>query len=121
MYFKVKISTSAKKFLSKLDGKYKKKINNFINFLSETPIPRNNKHILDRMGSSMLCEYGVDELRFYYTIENQFVVIENIEYKGIIELISGHSDHKSGNKQNFPNQRKYIARLRKWFKNIFVK
>ena len=119
MFFKVKISSSAKKFISKLDGNYKKKIDKFINILEESPIPRQNKHILDRTGSSMLCEYSIDELRFYYTIENQFVVIEDIEYKGIVEVLEGYSNHKSGNKQNNPNQRRDISRLKKWFQNLF--
>lgn len=119
MYFKVKISSSAKKFISKLDGKYKSKIDKFITQLSKEPIPRKNNHILDRTGSSMLCEYSIDELRFYYTIENQFVVIEDIEYKGIVEVLEGHSNHKSGSKKNFSNQRKDISRLKKWFKKLF--
>jgi mRNA-degrading endonuclease RelE of RelBE toxin-antitoxin system len=119
MFFKVKVSISAKKFISKLDGSYKKKIDKFIKSLSESPIPRQNKHILDRTGSSMLCEFSVDELRFYYTIENQFVIIEDIEYKGIVEVLEGHSSHKSGNKKNFPNQRRDISKLKKWFQNLF--
>lgn len=119
MYFKVKISSSAKKFISKLDGKYKLKINKFIKQLSSEPIPRKNNHILDRTGSSMLCEYSIEELRFYYTIENQFVVIEDIEYKGVVEVLEGHSNHKSGSKKTWSNQRKDITRLRKWFKNLF--
>ena len=119
MNFKVKISSSARKFISKLDGKYKQKIKKFIEFLEKSPIPKKNKHILDISGSSMLCEYSIDKLRFYYTIENQFVVIEDIEYKGIFEILEGHSNHKSGNRKNFPNQRKDIAKLKKWFRNFF--
>jgi hypothetical protein len=84
-----------------------------------SPIPRKNQHILDRAGSSLLCEYSIEELRFYYTIENQFVVIENIEYKGIVEVLEGHANHKSGNKKNWPNQRKVINKLSKWFSKVF--
>jgi len=119
MSYKVKISNSAQKFISKLDGRYKVKVSKFIEKLKRDPLPRNNKHILDTSGSSMLCEFSLEKLRFYYTIENQFIVIENIEYQGFVEVLEGHSNHKSGNKKNYPNQRNTIKRLVKWFKNIF--
>ena len=119
MFYKVKISTSAKKFIKKLDNSYKKKISKMIDDLSSAPVPRKNKHILDRTGASLLCEYPIEELRFYYTIENQFVVIEDIEYSGIVDIIEGHSNHKSGNKKNNPNQRRDISKLKLWFSRLF--
>jgi hypothetical protein len=67
----------------------------------------------------MLCEGAVDKLRFYYTIENKFIVIEDIKYRGSVEILEGHSNHKSGNRKNWSNQRKDILRLKKWFLNLF--
>jgi len=121
MYFKIKVSNSAEKFISKLDGTFKKKVVKFIESLENNPVPRNKKHILDMTGNSFLCEYVIDELRFYYTIENQFVVIEEIEYCGKVEILKGYSNHKSGNSQNFPNQRKDIKNLKRDFVNKFKK
>lgn len=82
-------------------------------------MPRKKKHILEMTGNSLLCEYPIDELRFYYTIENQFVVIENIEYGGKVEVLKGYSNHKSGDKKNNPNQRRDIKRLKKDFRDKF--
>ena len=114
MYYKVELSTSTKKFIKKLDGSYKEKVIKFLEYLEKRPIPLKKKHILELAGSSMLCEYPLDKLRFYYTIENQFVVIENIKYSGLVEVLKGYSNHKSGNK-NYPNQQKDIKQLKKDF------
>lgn len=119
--YDVEISDSARKFIKKLDGSMKKRVKKFIDSLEEKPIPKDKSHILEQNGPSMLCEGAVDKLRFYYTIEDKFVVVENIKYRGSVEVISGHSDHKSGNPQNYPNQRKYIAKLKDWFNKIFLK
>lgn len=119
MVYKVKISNSAEKFISKLDGSYKKKIVNFIEYLENNPVPKNKKHILDVSGNSFLCEYSLDKLRFYYTIENLFIVIEDIEYDGEIEVLKGFSNHKSGNK-NYPNQKRDIKSLLKKLKEKII-
>ena len=115
MFYKVKFSKSAEKFISKLDGSIKQRIPKMIDFLENSPVPNNKKHILDTSRSSFLCEYPLEELRFYYTIENQFVVIEDIEYLGKVEILEGHSNHKSGNSKNYPNQQKTIKSLKKKF------
>jgi len=119
MYFKVKISTSAEKFISKVDGSLKSQIVIFIDFLESDPVPKKKKHILDTTSNCFLCEYPIDKLRFYYTIENQFVVIEDIEYDGKVEVLKGYSNHKSGDSQNYPNQRRDIAKLKKEFKDKY--
>ena len=115
MFYKVKFSKSSEKFISKLDGSIKQRIPKMITFLENSPVPKNKKHILDTSGSSFLCEYPLEELRFYYTIENQFVVIEDIEYLGKVEILEGHSNHKSGDSKNYSNQQKTIKSLKKKF------
>jgi hypothetical protein len=85
--------------------------------------------VIDVSGNVRLCEGSVDKLRFYYTIENEFVVIEEIiddelidvEYEGIVNITKATKNHKSGNKQNNPNQRRDIAGLKKEFKTKFEK
>ena len=117
MFYRVKFSKSAEKFISKIDGSLKERIPKMITFLENTPVPNNKKHILDTSGSSFLCEYPLEELRFYYTIENQFVVIEDVEYLGVVDILEGHSNHKSGSSKNFSNQQKKIKDLKKKFNN----
>ena len=62
----------------------------------------------------MLCELSVEKLRVYYTIENQFVVIEEIEYAGVVTILDGKHNHKSGDK-HYPNQQKDIKKMKKDF------
>ena len=114
MFYKIKLEKKASQFISKLDVQEKERVKTAIDNLKESPFPRNKKHILSLNGSSMLCELAVSKLRIYYTIENQFVVVENIEYKGIITILEGKRNHKSGNKKN-PNQQKDIQKLKKKF------
>lgn len=102
-----------------MDGSLKEKVVKFIDTLENNPIPKKKKHILDLAGNCFLCEYPLNELRFYYTVENQFVVIENIEYDGVVEVLDGYSNHKSGNSKNYSNQRKDIFKLKKNFKSKF--
>ena len=117
--YKIKYEKKAKKFLKNLDFSIKSRIDNELEKLKYKPFPRNKKHILDSSQISILCELSVDNLRIYYTIEDGFIVIEEVEYEGIVTLIEGQNSHKSGNKQNYPNQRRDISRLKKWFQNIF--
>ena len=117
--YSVEVSDSAKKFIKSIDGSLIKRVKKFISNLETNPIPSDKKHILETHGPSMLCESSVDKLRFYYTIEDKFIVIEDIKYRGSVEIVEGYSNHKSGNKQNFPNQRRDINKLRKWFQNLF--
>lgn len=123
--FKVKLSESVEKFITKLDGSIKIRVKYYIDSLEENPYPRTGRHVLDTSGNVRLCEGSVDKLRFYYTIENQFVVIEEIiddelvkvEYEGKVEVIKASNNHKSGNKQNNPNQRRDIKNLKIKFKD----
>ena len=125
--FKVKLSESVEKFIDNLDGSIKVRVRSYIDSLEVDPNPRSGKHIIDISGNVRLCEGSVDKLRFYYTIENEFVVIEeiiddeltNVEYEGIVKVTKAAKNHKSGNKQNNPNQRRDIAKLKKEFKTKF--
>jgi mRNA-degrading endonuclease RelE of RelBE toxin-antitoxin system len=127
--FKIKYEDKAKKFIKKLDFSIKQRVIEKIKSLELDPFPRQKKHILETAGSSILCELPIDKLRIYYTVEDRFIVIEEIEYgkiiekeyKGLVKILEGKSNHKSGNKENYPNQRKDINRLKKWFSNIFKK
>ena len=119
--YDVEVSDSAKKFIKNVDGSLIKRVDKFISSLETKPIPKDKKHILETHGPSMLCEGSVDKLRFYYTIEDKFVVIEDVKYRDYVEVIEYHSNHKSGNKKNFPNQRRDISRLKDWFGILFRK
>ena len=127
--YKIRYEKKAEKFIKNLDFSIKIRIIKGIKSLEIDPFPRDKKHILETVGSSLLCELAVDKLRIYYTVEDRFIVIEeirsgkniDIQYKGIVNVLEGKSSHKSGNKNNFPNQRRDICRLKKWFYNIFRK
>lgn len=117
--YKIKYEDKAKKFIKKLDFSIKQRVIEKIKSLELDPFPRQKNHILETIGSSLLCELPIDKLRVYYTVEDRFIVIEEIEYMGIIKILEGQNSHKSGNKKNFPNQRRDIGRLKKWFQNFF--
>jgi len=117
--YKIKYEDNARKFIKKLDFSVKTRVIEKIKKLELDPFPRQKKHILETVGSSLLCELSIDKLRIYYTVEDRFIVIEDIEYGGIVTLIEGKNSHKSGNKQNNPNQRRDISKLKKWFQNLF--
>lgn len=114
MYYKIKLEKKASKFIRKLDSQQKQLVTTSIDTLAESPFPKNKRHILELAGNSMLCELPVGTIRIYYTIENQFVVIEDIEYTGVVNILDGKLNHKSGSK-NFPNQQRDIKKLKKKF------
>ena len=119
--FKIKYEKKAEKFIKNLDLKIKVRIIDAIKKLEIDPFPRAKNHILETAGSSLLCELAVDKVRIYYTVEDRFIVIEEIEYAGIVKILEGQNSHKSGNKKNWSNQRRDIKRLSNWFKNLFRK
>ena len=112
--YRLKIEKRVIKFLKKLDFSIRKDIDKKIRVLEEDPFPRDKKHILASSGASLLCELSHQKWRIYYTIENCFVVIEDIEYDGTVSIIEGYNNHKSG--KGYPNQRKDIQRLKKNFR-----
>ena len=90
----------------------------FIERLEDYPVPKKKKHILELAGNCMLCEQEIDKFRIYYTIENQFVVIEKVEYDGTVNVLKGFSNHKSGHKK-YPNQQRDIKKMKKDFKKKY--
>jgi len=117
--FKIKYEKKAIKFIKKLDFSVKVLLDKELKKLEFDPFPRSKKHILETVGSSLLCELVVDKWRIYYTVEDRYIVIEEVEYEGVVKVVKGYSNHKSGNKQNNPNQRKDIGILKRWFINTF--
>lgn len=111
--YKLKIEKRAAKFLEKVDASARRDIDRKIEALAENPFPQNKKHILASSGASLLCELSYKKWRLYYTIENCFVVIEDIEYDGTVSILEGHGNHKSGT--GYHNQRNNIGKLKKGF------
>ena len=104
------------KFLSKLNNKIQERCIKEINKLAITPIPKRKEHVLDIKNHKMLCELAVDKIRFYYQIEQEKITIDKVEYLGKVIVEHGKNNHKSGNKQNNPNQQ-FINWIKKLFKN----
>jgi mRNA-degrading endonuclease RelE of RelBE toxin-antitoxin system len=116
--WKVIVEKKVIKFLEKLKNKeINKRFNKIVNErLKKTPYPKDKKYILNIKGDSYLCELVIDKFRFYYEIKQEIIVINEIEYLGKVRVLEGHTNQKSGNKQNYPNQRRTIQRLKKWFR-----
>ncbi len=104
------------KFLNKLDNKIQTRCIKELYKLAIKPIPSDKKHVLDIKNHKILCEIGVDKIRFYYQIHQERVIIDKVEYIGKVIVEHGKSNHKSGN-SNYPNQQKFI----KWIKKLFRK
>ena len=113
--YHIQIEKKVQKFLKKLDKKIRDCSVQAIENLGTRPIPKNKKHILATKGDAMLCELGVDKIRFYYEIKYGIIFIEEVEYLGRVRVLEGKRNHKSGNK-SFPNQKKFILTLLSWFK-----
>ena len=64
----------------------------------------------------MFCEFSFKTIRIYYIITNKEIIIEKIKYLGTVDIIDLKNNHKSGNKQNNPNQQKYLNKEKKKFK-----
>ena len=116
--FKVSVEDKVIKFLKKLNNK--EITQRFDKIVDETfkinPFPKDKKHILDiNSQGNYLCELSIDKFRFYYEIITGVVIINEIEYLGKVEILEGHSNHKSGNSKNYPNQQKTIKSLKKKF------
>lgn len=102
--YRLKIEKRAVRFLEKLDISVRREIDKKIKSLEENPYPSNKNHILASSGASLLCEMSYRKWRLYYTVENCFVVIEDIEYEGTVGILEGYSNHKSG--KGYPNQKR---------------
>jgi mRNA-degrading endonuclease RelE of RelBE toxin-antitoxin system len=117
--YNVRVKKKVEKFISKLDKKVQRRSVRAIENLVSFPIPENKKHILATKGNALLCELSVDKIRFYYEVKQGIIFIEDFKYVGVVEVLEGKRNHKSGNNQNYPNQQKFINSLLKWFKSKF--
>ena len=91
-------------------------INKKIDELRLKPFPTRKEHVLSVNRNEMLCELSYKIIRIYYIITREEIIIEKISYEGRINIFDLKKDHKSGNKQNNPNQRKYINKEVKKFR-----
>jgi len=79
--FNVKVERRVSKYINKLGSKEK---DYFLNRFNELKYDKGGYRQLDRSGNVELWELRCQSHRVYYTVENQFIVIENIEYEGNI-------------------------------------
>ena len=122
MVYAITIEKEVEKFLSKLDNSVQKEINNIIqNHLKYKPFPTNKKHILDSKGDVLLCELAYKKYRIYYEYIDGLIFISGVQYDGVINLLKGSSNQKSGSSKNYSNQRELIKRLKKDFNKKFTK
>ncbi len=63
--FKIKYEKKAEKFIKKLDLNIKTRLIEKIKTLQIDPFPKQKKHILETIGSSLLCELSIDTLCKY--------------------------------------------------------
>jgi mRNA-degrading endonuclease RelE of RelBE toxin-antitoxin system len=101
MRYKVKIEKQVFKYISKLGNKEESYLKKRFDALT------NNKkgyRILDVYKNVELWELRCSSHRVYYTVENGFIVIENIEYDG--NIVVEKASHKN-------TQQKYINDIKK--------
>lgn len=116
MTYFIVIEKHAEKFLDKLDFSIQKEFDRLIlEELAKNPLPLNKKHILDTKGNSLLCELDFKKWRVYYIYTNETILIAQISFDGIVRILDGYSNHKSGS-NNWSNQKKIITKLKKEFK-----
>ena len=116
--FIIEINLDVEKKIKRLDSSIKKVVKEKINNLENFPFPKDPKHMLSIFKNNFLAEINIDKIRVYYLFTLEKIYIYNIEYRGKVNVFDLKKDHKSGNK-NYPNQRKYIQALKKWFKKKF--
>jgi hypothetical protein len=64
----------------------------------------------------MLCEFGIDKVRFYYLLFRNQIIINNVEYLGNIDIFKVSNSHKAGSKNHYGRQQKDINKMKKNFK-----
>jgi mRNA-degrading endonuclease RelE of RelBE toxin-antitoxin system len=112
------IEKKAEKFLNKLDNSIRVEFDRLImNTLAENPFPINRKHILSSKGNALLCELDYKKWRIYYEYKDSTIIIAGIMYDGIVSILEGTSNDKSGSRNNWSNQREEIKKLKKEFKH----
>lgn len=120
MVYAITIEKNAEKFLLKLDNSVQKELDNIIqNHLWHRPFSTNKKHILASKGDVLLCELAYKKYRIYYEYKDGLILISNIQYDGVINILKGSSNQKSGSSKNYSNQRELIKVLKKEFNKKF--
>ena len=81
--YNVKTDKFVVKYLKKLGKRDKEYI---IDRINQLKYDKRGYRLLDVSGRVELWELRCQNHRIYYTVENQFIVIENIEYEGNINV-----------------------------------
>ena len=103
--YKVKVEKRVSKYISKLGTNQR---DYFVKRFTQLQTDKQGYRLLDMSGKVELWELRCQSHRVYYTVENQYIVIENIEYKGSI-LVADAS--------NKNQQKRKIDYLKKKFLN----
>jgi hypothetical protein len=114
--FLVNVEDKVKYFLKKFDEKFKRRFSKKIIELEIQPIPKSKKHVLDIKNHRMLCEFGIDKIRFYYTIYRNKIIINDCEYLGNVNVEKVFKSHKAGSYGHYGRQQKDIKKMKKDFK-----
>ena len=77
--YNVKVEKRVSKYLSKLGSKDREY---FIDRFNKLKYDKKGYRLLDVSGRVELWELRCQSHRVYYTVENEFIVIENVEYDG---------------------------------------
>ena len=86
-----------------------------IESLKKKPIPDDKKHILDFNRGRFLCEFSIQNYRFYYEVLNGEIIINQVLYLGKVD-INYAKKHKSGSFGKWNRQRDFINWIKKKFK-----
>jgi len=95
MRYKVKIEKQVFKYIKKLGNKEETYLKRRFNNLENS---KKGYRLLDVHKNIELWELRCSSHRVYYTVENGFIVIENIEYDGDINI--SHAGNKNTQKKD---------------------
>lgn len=104
MKYNVRITDNVLKYLEKLSKDIKEKVLDRIDELEENP---KRGRLLDKSGMVDLRELKYGSFRIYFTIENKFVVINDIEYEGEVEVSEIGKKNDQKRKINIMKDRMY--------------
>jgi len=104
--YKVKVEKGVSKYIHKLGSKEREY---FLERFDKLKYDKTGYRLLDRSGNVELWELRCQSHRVYYTVENQFIVIENVEYKGNIDVNDASNKNQQENKIKFL-KKKYLRK-----------
>lgn len=81
--YNVKIARHVSKYIKRLGSRER---DYFIDRFNKLKYDKTGYRLLDRSGMVELWELRCQSHRVFYTVENQFIIIENIEYEGNISV-----------------------------------